>query len=122
MHSAKLASERPIPASCLETNFASDLEAQRRQSQDGSVSHTEMANTILVADGHEAQLISATGPTHQQDLDAQRMALIRQTQEQICLSRQARMFIARATRATTAKQYDDGWRKWANGVGINSHA
>ncbi|CAO3658114.1 unnamed protein product [Rhizopus microsporus] len=111
---ASMAKEGSLPTSTLETDTAGIEENQSRSSTRLCDGDPNMANTILVADGVEAQQGGTPSLQLEEEFLSNRMAVIRMYQEKEWMDEATSKFLAQAIRKSTNDAYNRHWKNWAN--------
>ena len=114
MLSRSMAKEGSLPTSTLETDTAGIEENQSRSSTRLCDGDPNMANTILVADGVEAQQGATLSLQLEEEFLSNRMAVIRMYQEKEWMDEATSKFLAQAIRKSTNDAYNRHWKNWAN--------
>ncbi|KAG1468015.1 hypothetical protein G6F56_004081 [Rhizopus delemar] len=84
------------------------------KNQERGIGDTVLANAILVSDVIENDTTTETNGLSNEEMDHDRMAIIRRSRQKQGVSKTAAKFLPKATRSNTNKAYDKGWRRWSD--------
>ncbi|CEJ02200.1 hypothetical protein RMCBS344292_16213 [Rhizopus microsporus] len=111
---ANMAQEGPLHTPTLEADTAGVEENQSKLSVRLCDGDSNMANTILVADGVEAQQDGTSSLQLEEEFLSNRMAVIRVYQEKEWMDEATSKFLAQAICKSTNDAYNRYWKNWAN--------
>ncbi|KAG1451636.1 hypothetical protein G6F56_008034 [Rhizopus delemar] len=112
--STNLAKNGTLPISSLAVDTESHTKVTSVKNQESSSDHPTMANPILVPNGVKNETHSTTNDSPiEPKLEGNRMALINNSWKNFGLNLETSQFLAKATRASTHKAYNNGWNRWA---------
>ncbi|KAG0864788.1 hypothetical protein G6F16_010745 [Rhizopus arrhizus] len=109
----RLENQEFVSLSSVEVNTTSIEEDQRTKTKGGSLNNTDVAQPILVSNNSENETSTTSiSVASKQKMVPSRMEIIHNYRKKVGLDDITISFLAKKTRESTNRMYDNGWNKW----------
>ncbi|CDH61447.1 hypothetical protein RO3G_08617 [Lichtheimia corymbifera JMRC:FSU:9682] len=109
---ASLAEEGSLSSSTMAIDSISDPVFTAAEGETSSVGDSELANTVLVADGDGIDNNESIGVSSQEKPFSRRMEIINNKRKADGLTEEAAIYLDKAKRRRTHRRYDSHWDRW----------
>ncbi|KAG1135720.1 hypothetical protein G6F37_012234 [Rhizopus arrhizus] len=110
----EMAEEGTLLASTVENDPKGNSQVSTVEDQQRNIGDALLAHPILVPNNPKNETLDTTATDEHQQLDSGRMTLIYKSGTRDSINEKTTTFLLKATRQSTHKAYNNGWRAWSN--------